>query len=408
MSADVDFALCGAGPVGAACALFLVEAGIAPSRIALIDARTRAAAAADDRMIAISHGSATLLARLDAWRDGAPPASPIDTIHISQRGRFGRTVIDRDDYGVPALGYVIRHGELTGALEDALDRRGIAVRRPQRVAAIDVEHDALRIETVAADGTNVTTTARHVIHAEGGLFEGQQQRAVHRDYQQTAVTAFVEPVDAPGDALARTAFERFTDEGPLALLPASEPSADGRRRVGYSLVWCGRPDAAARRLALSDTDFATALHEAFGDRLGPFGYVSPRRSFPLGLNAVAATARVRSPTSAEFAIGNAAQTLHPVAGQGLNLGLRDAHDLAALLARRDDAAKTRVAALVADYAAMRRVDRAATVNLTDLMPRVFASPLWPVVAGRGAALALLDVSRPLRGLFARQMMNGRR
>ena len=405
---DVDFALCGAGPVGAACALFLVEAGIAPSRIALIDARTRAAAAADDRMIAVSHGSATLLARLDAWRDAqgshTPPATPIETIHISQRGRFGRTVIDRDDYGVPALGYVIRHGELTGALEDTLDRRGIAVRRPQRVAAIDVEHDALRITTVGADGANVTTTARHVVHAEGGLYDGQQRRAVHRDYEQTAVTAFVEPVDAPGDALARTAFERFTDEGPLALLPAFEVSADGRRRVGYSLVWCGRPDAAARRIALPDDDFVAALHAAFGDRLGRFGYASPRRSFPLGLNAVAATARARSPTSAEFAIGNAAQTLHPVAGQGLNLGLRDAHDLAALLARRDDSATT----LVATYAAMRRADRAATVNLTDLMPRVFASPLWPVVAGRGAALALLDVSRPLRGLFARQMMYGRR
>ena len=405
---DVDLAICGAGPVGAAFALFLAERGVAPDRIALIDARSADAAAADDRMIAISHGSATLLARLGAWRPGVEPrATAIDTIHVSHRGRFGRTVIDRRDYGVPALGHVIRHGDLTGALDAALARRGIAVRRPLRVDAVDVDGDDLRVTLASTEGHVSTLTARHLIHAEGGLFDRQQRRAIHRDYAQSAVTAFVTLRD-PTPSLVATAYERFTENGPIALLPAGEPQPDGTTRRGYALVWCGRPDDAAARAALDDAAFLDALHVAFGDRLGRFATVGPRRTYPLGLNAVDTPSRLRSPTAAEFAIGNAAQTLHPVAGQGLNLGLRDAHDLARLLADASRDATTDAGTLVARHAAARRADRAATVNLTDAMPRLFASAFAPLVLGRGLALALLDVVPPLRGLFARQMMSGRR
>ena len=408
---DVDLAICGAGPVWAALALFLCERGVAPDRIALIDARSADAAAADDRMIAISHGSATLLARLGAWRPGvAPRATAIESIHVSHRGHFGRTVIDRHDYGVPALGHVIRHGDLTQALDGALARRGIVVRRPLRVTTIDVDGDGLRVGLATDRGaveTNALTTL-HAIHAEGGLFDGQQRRAVHRDYGQTAVTTFVTLRDPPSATLAATAFERFTDDGPIALLPSSEPRADGAMRSGYAVVWCGKPDDAAMRAALGDEAFLDALHAAFGDRLGRFATAGARRTYPLGLNAVAAPARMRSTTAAEFAIGNAAQTLHPVAGQGLNLGLRDAHDLSLLLANALRSGSPDASTLVARHAAGRRADRAATVNITDAMPRVFASALSPLVIGRGLTLALLDVVPPLRGLFARQMMSGRR
>ena len=404
---EVDVVICGAGPVGAACALFLRERGIAADRIALIDARSAEAAAADDRMIAISQGSATLLKRLDAWRPGSEPrATAIDAIHVSHRGRFGRTMIDRRDYGAPALGYVIRHGDLTQALDGALARRGIAVRRPLRVDGVDVDVDGghLRVSL----GADTMLVARHVVHAEGGLYDGQRHRAIHRDYGQSAVTAFVTLREGDDATLAATAFERFTEDGPIALLPAVEMRTDGTTHRGYSLVWCGRPDDAAARAALSDEAFVAALHAAFGDRLGPFASAGPRRTFPLGLNAVDATARARSPTAVEFAIGNAAQTLHPVAGQGLNLGLRDAHDLARLLAdaARDDV--TDAMLLVARHAASRRLDRAATIRLTDAMPRLFASPVGAVEIARGLTLALLDVAPPLRGVFARQMMNGRR
>ena len=406
---DADVAICGAGPVGAAFALFLRERGAAASRIVSIDARTREAAAAADRMIAISQGSATLLRRLGAWHDGAVrQATAIETIHVSHRGHFGQTVIDRRDYRTPALGYVIRHGDLCAALDAVLRRRGIEPRRPARVVDVAVDGSGLRVDLTptTADGV-ATLRARHVVHAEGGLFGGQVRREIHRDYGQVAVTTFVTTATRPSPSLARTAFERFTEDGPIALLPAAEPLAGGGARAGWSLVWCGRPEDAAARLALDDDAFVRALHDAFGDRLGRFATVGARRSYPLGLNAVSVTARARSRTAAEFAIGNAAQTLHPVAGQGLNLGFRDAHDLAALLGNRIDT-DTDAATLVARHVASRRADRAATVDLTDLMPRVFASRSAPVVIARGLTLALLDVVPPLRGLFARQMMNGRR
>ena len=441
---DVDVAIAGAGPAGAACALFLRERGVAADRIALFDARSGDAAAADDRMIAISQGSAALLARLGAWHDLAdgrsdPRATPIHTIHVSHRGHFGRTLIDRADHGVAALGHVVRHGDLTAALDRALHARGLVVRRPSRVAGIDIAGDDLLITT--DDGAELTT--RHVVHAEGGLFDRQQRRAIHRDYAQSAVTAFVTLSDptlaAPAMAMA---FERFTADGPIALLPATGIDAQGAERRGYSLVWCGRPDEASVRAGLSDPAFLDALHAAFGDRLGRFATVGPRGVYPLGLNAVDRPARARTALAAEFAIGNAAQTLHPVAGQGLNLGLRDAHDLAAVLTHAGSAWPASVAAespndgasmdmvairatgatapattvvasddarrLVDRYVRLRRGDRAATAGLTDLMPRVFAQRAAPIAMARGLALALLDVAPPLRALFARQMMEGRR
>jgi 2-octaprenyl-6-methoxyphenol hydroxylase len=404
MTDPVDIAICGAGPIGAAVARFLRERGVDASRIVLVDAKTRAAAAAEDRMIAISHGSATLLARLGAWTPTAPRATAIHAIHVSHRGRFGRTVIDRDDYGVAALGYVVRLGDLTQALDAALVAHGVSVQRPCKVAAVAPSSDRLVLSMTDAQHAGIE--ARCVVHAEGGLFDAQHRRAIHRDYGQTAITAFVTLRAVPDPALRAVAFERFTEDGPIALLPATEAGGDGGRRPGYSLVWCGKPADAATRLALDDAAFADALHAAFGDRLGRFATIGPRRSYALGLNAVDRAARAHGAGTAEFAIGNAAQSLHPVAGQGLNLGLRDAHDLATLLTAREamDDAPT----LVARYLARRRVDRAVTVGLTDLMPRLFASPFAPVVVARGAALALLDLARPLRGVFARQMMNGRR
>ena len=404
----LDIAIAGAGPVGAACALFLLETGFAASRIRLVDARTRAAAADDSRMIALAHGSAALLARLGVWRDRAEVhATAIEAIHVSQRGRFGRTLITREEHHVPALGYVIRYGDLVNAFDAALAERGLAVVRPFKVERVVPDDGSLALElargaTTAATPTAaqaVTLHARHVVHAEGGLFETQRALSLHRDYAQSALTAFVTPALALTDRLAHTAFERFTEAGPIALLPARTKAGNG-----YSLVWCGRPDETEARNALGDAAFLDALHASFGDRLGPFAAVGTRRVFPLGLNAVATTARAVSATSAEIAIGNAAQTLHPVAGQGLNLGLRDAFVLAEAMRTHFDHAP----ALAAAFIAARRLDRAATVGLTDLMPRAFASGFAPTIVARGAALFLLDLLPRARNLLARQMMNGQR
>jgi 2-octaprenyl-6-methoxyphenol hydroxylase len=208
---------------------------------------------------------------------------------------------------------------------------------------------------------------------------------LRRDYDQTAIVAHVR-TSAP---IAHRAFERFTDEGPLALLPQDD---------GYALVWCGRPANIEKLAALPDMVFLAELEQAFGSRLGRFLSVSHRNTFPLGLNAHPAT------SARTVAIGNAAQTLHPVAGQGLNLGLRDATVLAGLLAR--DATP----AMLERFAQVRQSDRSVTITLTDTMARVFASApnsaFSQTVLGLG--LGIVDAFKPAKRLLAEQMMFGRR
>ncbi len=379
MSAPFKAAICGAGPVGMALAALLVKRGMAPTGIALIDARPLAAAQADPRSLALSYGSSLLLDEIGAW---PVPATAIHQIHVSRRGQFGRSMIERDDEGVPALGYVTRYGELVATLARACEQADIATIRPARVTG-HLEH---------ADGVNLKLDdgreleAALVVQAEGGLFGEQDAKASTRDYQQTAVIARV----SASAAIAHRAYERFTEQGPLALLP--QDGADGQQ---YALVWCVRPDTADALLALDDAAFLARLGEAFGTRLGRFTATGARASYKLGLNA---DARL---TARTVAIGNAAQTLHPVAGQGLNLGLRDAAVLARLLAQ--DASPAQLERFVAE----RQTDRSLTVGLTDTMARAFAHS-GPAQALLGLSLGLLDTVAPARSLLAELMMYGRR
>ncbi|WP_426175201.1 UbiH/UbiF/VisC/COQ6 family ubiquinone biosynthesis hydroxylase [Massilia sp. TWR1-2-2] len=374
-----DVAICGAGPAGMALAAMLARRGMAPRRIALIDGKSPGQAITDPRSIALSYGSRLLLEEVGAW---PLPATPIHQIHVSRRGRFGRSLMDRDDHDLPALGYVTRYGDLVSALAAACERAGVAIVRPARVSSID-ETDAgvtLRLD----DGR--TLAAALAVQAEGGVFGQQQQRALQRDYGQSAVIARV----AASAPIAQRAYERFTDEGPLALLP--QEGADG---LQYALVWCVRRENAAALLELGDDAFLARLGDAFGARLGRFTRTSGRAAYPLGLNAEPrATART-------VAIGNAAQTLHPVAGQGLNLGLRDAAVLARLLGRGSGPEQ-----LLA-FSAGRKADRKVTIGLTDAMARVFANT-GPAQALLGLSLGVLDAVAPARMLLAELMMFGRR
>jgi 2-octaprenyl-6-methoxyphenol hydroxylase len=383
-----EVAIVGAGPVGLALAALLARRGVPGARIALIDARSLGQAISDPRSIALSWGSRLLLEEADAW----PVAgTAIHQIHVSRRGRLGRTLIDRAEHDVEALGYVARYGDLADALSRACERAGVTVLRPARVDLLDEQRDAvvLRLD----DGRRLHAQA--AVQAEGGVFGEQAEKAQHRDYGQTAVIARV----TASRPVAQRAFERFTDEGPLALLPQAGP--DGHQ---YALVWCVRPERAQQLLDLGADAFLRELGEAFGERLGRFTQVSERVAFALGLNAdPRATGRT-------VAVGNAAQTLHPVAGQGLNLGLRDAAVLARLLARAfthtlpGDAG---VPQALAQFAKERTRDRGAIVGVTDAMARVFASR-GPQQAVFGLGLAALDAVAPARRLLADLMMFGRR
>ncbi|MCA8237467.1 UbiH/UbiF/VisC/COQ6 family ubiquinone biosynthesis hydroxylase [Burkholderia cenocepacia] len=384
---DYDLAIVGAGPVGLTIAGWLARrSATRHASIALIDAREPAASANDPRAIAVSHGSRVLLDTL-AW---PADATPIEHIHVSQRGHFGRTLIDRDEHALAALGYVVRYGSIVQALASAV--RGTRVDWLTSTTAHTPQQDADGV-TLTLDGPQGgrALRARIVINAEGGLFHQQQADAGkhRRDYGQTALVGTV-TVSAPRPNVA---WERFTHEGPLALLPLGGP-----RQADYSLVWCCTPDEAARRAALPDDAFLRELGSVFGERMGEFVAIAGRASFPLGLNAA------QTLVSGRIAIvGNAAQTLHPVAGQGLNLGLRDAHTLVDTLS-----AQGFEATALATFNARRALDRRFTIGATDTLARLFTIDAGPLPLLRGAALTALEFVPPLKKVIARQMMFGQR
>ncbi|MFJ7568065.1 UbiH/UbiF/VisC/COQ6 family ubiquinone biosynthesis hydroxylase [Herminiimonas sp. NPDC097707] len=378
MQTDFDIAICGAGPVGLTLAALLVKRGVAPERLALIDAKTIEQTSRDPRSIALSYGSRQIFETMHAWPIAA---TQINQIHVSRRGHFGRTMIEREEYDLPALGYVMRYGAIVTTLNAQVSTLGISLLRPASVSALVENDDAVTVTFTDREAI----TANIVVQAEGGIFTEQTKKTTHRDYGQTAIIAHVN-VSAP---ILHRAFERFTNEGPLALLPQED---------GYALVWCVKTDTAQGLLALSDAQFTEELGTAFGTRLGRFTATTQRNAFPLGLNAHAdASARI-------VAIGNAAQTLHPVAGQGLNLGLRDATVLARLLARQAEPAALQ------EFSASRLTDRNATIQLTDIMARIFAATSAGGIAQAllGLSLGLVDGIKPAKKLLAERMMFGQR
>ena len=381
MTADFDVLIVGGGPVGAALALALRGSGLAVGRI---EARVPHAPA-DARPIALSYGSRLILERLGVW-DRLADATPIQRIHVSQRGGFGRVELDAQQARLPALGYVVDYGALAEALGRALEA-GDGARAVQATAsAFEAGTDATVVRFTAGGATQ-RASARLLAVADGGALPVARMR-VH-DYGQAAVTARVS-CSAPHQNVA---YERFTPEGPLALLPAGEAVA---------LVWTTTPAHARESCALTEAGFLERLQEGFGNRLGRFSSASGRAWYPLALKVAAHIAEPRT-----VLVGNAAQTLHPVAGQGLNLGLRDAWELAALL-RDCDRARVGGPELIRAYSARRRFDRTGGILFTDMLVRLFSNELAPLGWARGLGLAALGAFPPARDLVVRRMIFGAR
>ena len=375
-----DVLIVGAGPVGTALALALRHRGL---DVAMVDSRVRGASGGDPRVLALSLGSCHTLRRLGAW--GALDSTPIRHIHVSQEAAFGRTLIDAAELGVDALGHVVRAGDLARALDGALgDDDGLTMIEGSRVASLEAGDDDV---VVGLDGERTAVRARLVACAEGGIDESAPD-VVSRDYHQHAVITLATP-ERPHE---NRAFERFTAGGPLALLPF------GSR---YAVVHTASPDTAEHLAALDDVEYMAEVERRLAGRVR-LTRVEPRLRFPLMLRYRRVPAGART-----VWLGNAAQTLHPVAGQGFNLALRDVWALATAISE-NGARDVGEAPVLARYARARRMDRRATIGVTDALARLFSNDIGPLAALRGAGLLTLDACPPLRGLLARTMMFGAR
>lgn len=374
-----DLVIVGGGPVGMSLALALAGSGLSA---VVLEAR-ECLEAPDPRALALSQGTRLILERLGAWADLA--ATPIETIHVSQRGGLGRAELTARDGGVPALGYVAEYGDLYRTLAARLPDCGATIITGARVTSVR-STSGYGAVGFTRNGEDHLITARLVVLSEGGKSLPAELRR-DKDYGQSAVICTVR-TERPHD---RRAYERFTPEGPIALLPLGDD---------YALVWTTPNDRVEARLALSDADFLAGLQTAFGDRQGRFTLASPRAAFPLKLHLAAP-----STSSRMLRIGNAAHVLHPVAGQGFNLGVRDAWKLAEAIL---DTPRERLgeADLARDYQRTRRFDVAGGSLMTDLLVEAFSNDNPLLKHARGAALALLDLAPPLKNLFVRKMMFG--
>jgi len=388
MKIDYDILIIGGGLVGASLACALRQSGL---RLGVIEAVPLAASSQpgyDDRTLALAYGSKRIFETLGVWEGIVSEATRIDRIHISDRGHFGVTRLTAAEAGLPALGYVVPSRALGAALLEALkDSREIDWLCPAEMRDIRVMPGHAAV-TVHHDGQDKTLTARLVIAADGAHSAVRQAmgiEALRTEYRQTAIVTTVTASLPHGN----TAYERFTDTGPLALLP--------QRRNDCAVVWSARAEEVKTILGWSDAEFLQQLQERFGDRLGSFTRLGRRASYPLALTRVPEQVRPRLAL-----IGNAAHTVHPVAGQGFNLGLRDVAAIADILADAqragDDIGDLTVLRRYTDW---RRRDNQVISLFTNGLIRIFSNNIFPLTLLRNAGLLAVDLMPGVKRGFVR-------
>jgi 2-octaprenyl-6-methoxyphenol hydroxylase len=383
-----NLAIVGGGLVGASLALSLQAGAKARGwKIVLIEPFAPGDTyqpSYDARSSALSFGARQIYERLGLWQDIARRAEPIRQILVSDRGRFGAARLSAIEEGVPALGYVAENAWLGQCLWRGLDEDVVSWRVPAEVKHMQALADGYRL--TLDDETELECDL--AVLADGGRSSLREQLGIgvrQRPYNQSALIANI----TPSEAHCGQAFERFTDEGPMALLPLPENRC--------ALVWTRTGKDVERLAALDDRAFLSELQNVFGYRLGTLRQVGARHVYPLNL--IEAEEQVRSHL---VVLGNAAHSLHPIAGQGFNLSLRDAHALAeALLA--SDKLPGDLPTLLA-YRERQRLDQQLTVGFSDQVTRLFGSTQPLVATGRNLGLLGLDLLPGAKRWFARQAM----
>ncbi len=370
-----DLLIIGGGLVGASLAAALAPL---PLKIAMVEAvpfGSRGQPSFDDRATALSEGSRRVFESMGVWAGMAAEASPIRRIQVSERGRLGATRLSAEEAHVEALGWVTPNRLIGKALMEFIaGKPNITVHAPAKLQSFTA--DAQGVAAIIEAEKPLTLKAKLLIAADGAQSEVRRQLGIGGekwDYAQTAVVCNVR-VERPE---AETAFERFADAGPVALLPMGGDK--------YGFVWVVSTDAAPALLGLDDTVFAEQAAERFGGRFGKFIQVGKRASYPLSMVRAEAQQAIRT-----LIIGNAAHALHPVAAQGFNLSVRDVAMLAEVLAdaRGGDLGAPDV---LARYVDARKGDQRGTALFTDILNRIFANPLTSVAWGRNAGLLAMEL-----------------
>jgi 2-octaprenyl-6-methoxyphenol hydroxylase len=400
-SIDVDVAIVGGGMVGASLALGLRGLGIDVLLVEGTAPTSSAQPSFDERTTALGNASRRIFEGLGVWAEIASQAAAIRTIHVSDAGRFGFARLRAAEQGIDAFGYVVANRVIGAALWQKLTcAQGIALRVPARPEEVAISADRVQFTIVSDSGARERVSARLVVAADGAHSSVRAAAGIDAeiaDYDQIAIVANV-AADRPHDG---TAYERFTPSGPLAVLPLHDGS--------YGVIWSCRPKDAADVLLLDDDSYVRELQARFGWRAGRFLRASRRASYPLKLTRAATTTATRT-----VLIGNAAQALHPVAGQGFNLGLRDAAMLAEVIANAragqpgvaHGAAHTRerdVGApdLIRRFAEWRAVDRSGVVRFTDGLVKLFGDARPGMGLLRNLGLLMFDLAPSAKSALAR-------
>jgi 2-octaprenyl-6-methoxyphenol hydroxylase len=389
MTQPFDIAIVGGGMVGASLAVALAPLGL---KVALVEAIAHDSVSQpsfDERTTALSNASRRILETLGVWPGVQALATPIRKIHVSDQGRFGFARIDAAEQGLTAMGYVVPNRALGAALWSRLQASThVRVYCPAEVSRVTADERAVTLE-IAGPSTTARIDTKLVVAADGvqsAVRSAFGVDAESRDYEQTAVITTV----LPQRFHDHVAYERFTGSGPLALLPL-----EGGR---CTLVMTLSRATVASAMAWSDSEFLAELQRRFGFRLGRFLKVGRRVPYPLSLTRAARTSAGRC-----VIVGNAAQGLHPVAGMGFNLGLRDVASLAELIAarRHESHFDAGAASLLAAYDAWRAADRGGVIAFTDGLVRIFANPLSVVRRLRNVGLLAFDLLPPAKAALSR-------
>lgn len=383
MPSHSDIVVAGGGPVGAAFALAIADS---PFSVTLLEARQHAKSPISPRTLALSYGTRLILERLNVWQT-LQQITPIRDIHISQRGTVGVTRLHASEENVPELGYVVEYRALDAAMQTALADSNIAVHYGTSVTTSGGNRHLawLNWQTETASGM---LTSRLAVIADGGNQTGPASQKQQKQYGQHALLAWVSS-ERPH---MNEAFERFTPDGPMALLPHGE---------GFALVLTAAPDKIQHWISLDENAFLTALHAHFGDRVGRFLAVRDRTSFPLRYSLTQ-----HSEKDHRIFIGNAAHVMHPVAGQGFNLGLRDAWELANQVHACSNRHELGSADMLARYQRARRLDVSASMLFTDQLVHWFTLADPVLRHARSLGLATVQQWPPLKHFVARRMMFG--